>query len=58
MEDPVRADNAALVNGLAYVGFSVGVVAIAWVWRRGWPRRVDPVHVAATWRFVSRSRSS
>jgi hypothetical protein len=35
-------DNAALVNGLAYVGFAIGVVAIAWLWRRGWPRRVDP----------------
>lgn len=38
-------DNAALVNGLAYVGFAVGVVAIAWVWGRGWPRRDDPVRV-------------
>lgn len=32
-------DHAALVNGLAYFGFAVGVVAIAWIWRRGWPRR-------------------
>ena len=45
MEDPVRADNAALVNGLAHVGLAVGFVAIAWMWRRGWPRRHDPVHV-------------
>ena len=35
-------DNAALVNGLAYLGFAIGVVAIAWLWRRGWPRRGDP----------------
>ena len=35
-------DNAALVNGLAYVGFAIGVVAIAWLWRRGWPRRGGP----------------
>jgi hypothetical protein len=35
-------DNAAAVNGLAYLGFAVGVVAIAWMWRRGWPRREDP----------------
>jgi len=41
----VGRDNSALVNGLAYVGFAVGVVAIAWVWRRGWPRRDDPAHV-------------
>ena len=45
MEDPVRAENAALVNGLAYVGVAIGVVAIARIWRRGWPRRGDPVHV-------------
>jgi len=38
-------DNAAVVNGLAYLGFAVGVVAIGWVWRRGWPRRGDPGHV-------------
>jgi hypothetical protein len=36
-------DNAAAVNNLAYAGFAVGVVAIALVWRRGWPRRGDPV---------------
>jgi len=34
-------DNAAAVDGLAYAGFAVGVVAIAWLWRRGWPRRGD-----------------
>ena len=38
-------NNAALVNSLAYLGFAVGVVTIAWVWRRGWPRRDDPAHV-------------
>lgn len=38
-------DNAAVVNGLAYLGFAVGVVAIGWVWRRGWPRHGDPAHV-------------
>ena len=35
-------DNGALVNALAYGGFALGVVAIAWLWRRGWPRRLDP----------------
>jgi hypothetical protein len=38
-------DNAALVNGLAYAGFAVGAAAIAWLWRRGWPRRCDSLHV-------------
>jgi hypothetical protein len=35
-------DNAALVNGLAYVGFVLGVMAVVWLWRRGWPRAGDP----------------
>ena len=35
-------DNAALVNGLGYAGLAAGVVAIAWLWRRGWPRAGDP----------------
>ena len=34
-------DNAATVDGLAYAGFAVGLVAIAWLWRRGWPLRRD-----------------
>lgn len=38
-------DNAALVNGIAYAGFAAGVVAIVWMWRRGWPRRGDSVRV-------------
>jgi uncharacterized membrane protein len=37
-------DNAAAVDGLAYAGFAVGVVAIAWLWRRGWPLRGDSAH--------------
>jgi len=35
-------DNAVLVNSLGYAGLAVGVVAIAWLWRRGWPRAGDP----------------
>ncbi len=35
-------DNAALVNGLGYAGLAVGVAAIAWLWRRGWPHDADP----------------
>ena len=34
-------DNASLVNILSYLGFVVGVVAIAWIWRWGWPRLGD-----------------
>jgi hypothetical protein len=36
--------NAAVVNGLAYLGFAIGIIAIAWLWRRGWPRPSDRVH--------------
>ncbi len=35
-------DDAALVNGIGYAGFAAGVVAIAWLWRRGWPLDGDP----------------
>jgi hypothetical protein len=35
-------DNAALVNSLGYAGLAFGLVAIAWLWRRGWPRGADP----------------
>ena len=34
----IGRENASLVNDLSYLGFAVGVVGIAWVWRRGWPR--------------------
>jgi len=37
-------DNAPLVNAIAYAAFAVGVVAIAWVWRGGWPPPGDPRH--------------
>ena len=38
-------DNATLVNSLAYVGFVLGLLAIAWLWRRGWPRSSASGHV-------------
>jgi hypothetical protein len=34
-------DNGATVNALSYLGFVLGVVAIAWLWRRGWARPLD-----------------
>src|SRR5206468_1733494 len=30
--------NAPLINGLAYIGFALGLVITAYVWRRPWPR--------------------
>jgi hypothetical protein len=39
----LRRENAEVVNGLAYLGFALGVFVIAWLWRRGWPRRGDRV---------------
>jgi Glycosyltransferase family 87 len=38
------SESGAAVNGLSYLGLVLGVVAIAWLWRRGWPRRGDHGH--------------
>jgi Glycosyltransferase family 87 len=38
------SENGAAVNGLSFLGFVIGVIAIAWLWRRGWARRVDQGH--------------
>jgi len=38
------SDNAAAINNLSDAGLVVGIIAIAWLWRRGWPRRGDPAH--------------
>ena len=31
-------DSAATVDAIAYTGFAIGIVAIAFLWRRGWSR--------------------
>ena len=35
----------ALVNGISYAGFVVGVLAIGWLWRCGWPNDGSPGRV-------------